>query len=250
MLYTVKEVSALSGVTIKALHHYHKIGLLPPCEISEAGYRLYGEKELERLQHILFYRELDFPLEEISRLLENGPDRLAILSGQRTLIGGRMDRLRRLIGTLDASISAAEQGAALEGAELFRGFRTEEEWKEALAEQDRHLKETYGMEPLADGPIDVAAMNEQAAEAVRFTACMAKALADGVRHDDAKVALLIREHLEALRRFGHETDAAGFAAQSRFFLSDDFHRRMLESQQTGLAYYMSAAADAYAAADR
>jgi DNA-binding transcriptional MerR regulator len=59
MLYTVKEVSDLSGVTIKTLHHYHKIGLLKPREISEAGYRLYGERELERLQEILFYRELE-----------------------------------------------------------------------------------------------------------------------------------------------------------------------------------------------
>lgn len=57
MLYTLKEVSELSGVTIKTLHHYHKIGLLAPCEISEAGYRLYGTKELERLQQILFYRK-------------------------------------------------------------------------------------------------------------------------------------------------------------------------------------------------
>ncbi|WP_420830634.1 MerR family transcriptional regulator [Cohnella algarum] len=67
MLYTVKEVSSLSGVTIKALHYYHKIGLLPPREISDAGYRLCGAEELKRLQHILFYRELDFSLEKEKR---------------------------------------------------------------------------------------------------------------------------------------------------------------------------------------
>ncbi|XWX60162.1 MerR family transcriptional regulator [Desulfitobacterium sp. AusDCA] len=64
MLYTVKEVAELAGVTIKTLHHYHKIGLLLPCEITDAGYRLYGPKELERLQQILFYRELDFSLND------------------------------------------------------------------------------------------------------------------------------------------------------------------------------------------
>lgn len=63
--YTVTEVARLAGVTVKALHHYHKIGLLKPCKVTEAGYRLYGTKELERLQQILFYRELDFSLEQI-----------------------------------------------------------------------------------------------------------------------------------------------------------------------------------------
>ncbi|GGB40658.1 hypothetical protein GCM10011409_17690 [Lentibacillus populi] len=65
MLYTVKEMAKFANVTIKTLHHYHKIGLLYPYKVSEAGYRLYGMKELERLQQILFYRELDFPLKEI-----------------------------------------------------------------------------------------------------------------------------------------------------------------------------------------
>lgn len=54
MLYGVKETAALSKVTVKTLHHYHKTGLLMPCEISEAGYRLYGTEELERLQQIIF----------------------------------------------------------------------------------------------------------------------------------------------------------------------------------------------------
>lgn len=61
MLYTVKEVSELSNVTVKTLHHYHKIGLLLPCKASGAGYRLYGTNELERLQEILFFREMDTP---------------------------------------------------------------------------------------------------------------------------------------------------------------------------------------------
>ncbi|WP_397334090.1 MerR family transcriptional regulator [Paenibacillus macerans] len=99
MPYTVKEVSALSGVTVKTLHHYHKIGLLLPCEISEAGYRLYGMKELERLQQILFYRELDLPLVQIKLLLEGEPDRAAILKEQKALLHERKHRLETMIQT-------------------------------------------------------------------------------------------------------------------------------------------------------
>ena len=65
MEYTVKQVAEMTGVTVKTLHHYHKIGLLLPCRVTEAGYRLYGEGELMRLQQILFYRELDFSLGDI-----------------------------------------------------------------------------------------------------------------------------------------------------------------------------------------
>jgi len=65
MSYTVHEVAKLSGVTIKTLYNYHRIGLLMPERIAENGYRYYGDKELKRLQQILFYRELGFPLKKI-----------------------------------------------------------------------------------------------------------------------------------------------------------------------------------------
>lgn len=104
MLYTVKEVSELSGVTIKTLHHYHKIGLLQPAEISDAGYRLYGAAELELLQQIRFYREMDFPLEQIKELMEETPDRLSILTEQEKLLLARWNRLERVLQTLRQSI--------------------------------------------------------------------------------------------------------------------------------------------------
>ncbi|GIN87757.1 hypothetical protein J6TS2_41430 [Heyndrickxia sporothermodurans] len=83
MLYTVKEISEMANVTIKTLYHYHKLGLLLPSKISEAGYRLYGQKELERLQEILFFRELDFPLKDIKTILDGQPERLSVLSNQK-----------------------------------------------------------------------------------------------------------------------------------------------------------------------
>ncbi len=79
MRLTVKELADLANVTVKTLHHYHKIGLLIPNEISEAGYRYYGQAELERLQQILFFRELDFSLEDIARALSGNADRSRIL---------------------------------------------------------------------------------------------------------------------------------------------------------------------------
>ncbi len=82
-MLTVKQVADLTGITIKTLYHYHKIGLLEPREITEAGYRLYGKKELEKLQHILFYRELDFSLESIQKILYEKKKPLRYVNGTK-----------------------------------------------------------------------------------------------------------------------------------------------------------------------
>ncbi|MCZ8518533.1 MULTISPECIES: MerR family transcriptional regulator [Paenibacillus] len=247
MLYTVKEVSDLSGVTVKTLHHYHKIGLLLPCEVSEAGYRLYGVKELERLQQILFFRELEIPLKEIERLLGEEPERLSILSQQEDLLLLRKQRLDAILRTLRQSISSMGEGIPMETADMFKGFESEEEWRKGLAEQNQYLKEAYGYDLLDSAEINVEEMNEQAAEAAAFMYGMARALRKGVMHNDGEVHRLIGSHLAFLNKQGHAAAPADFVLQTRFFLSDPFHLRMLEDQQTGLAYYLAAGAEAYAA---
>lgn len=248
MLYTVKEVSELSNVTIKTLHHYHKIGLLMPNQVSEAGYRLYGTKELERLQEILFYREMDFSLEQIKDMLEHQTDRLAILTQQEKLLLQRQDRLETIIQTLRKSIASLTGGKTMDNKELFKGFETEEEWNNALSEQNDYLKETYGVDAMEVASADVQGINEQAAEAMAFMNQMASSLRGGVKHNDAKVHSLIRDHLQFMNDHGHPTSATDFAAQTQFFLNDEFHLQMLENQQTGLAYYLHTAAGAFAVA--
>ncbi|GGD53293.1 MerR family transcriptional regulator [Paenibacillus nasutitermitis] len=248
MLYTVKEVSSLSNVTIKTLHHYHKIGLLLPGEVSEAGYRLYGIKQLERLQQILFYKELDFTLDQIKHLLEGDPDPSSIFAKQEKLLLQRKQRLETIIETLRKSISRRENGEQMDDKEMFKGFASEEEWESAMEEQNKHLKETYDVELNQSAPLDIQNMNDLASEAASFMTGMAEALRAGLKHNDEKIGHSISNHLAFLNEHGHNLSAADFAAQTRFFLADDFHLQMLEGQQTGLAYYLSAAADAYAAA--
>lgn len=70
---TVKQVSKLTGISVRTLHHYDAIGLLKPAKVTEAGYRLYDDKALKRLQNILLFRELQFPLKEIKAILDS-PD--------------------------------------------------------------------------------------------------------------------------------------------------------------------------------
>jgi len=95
---TVNEVSKLSGVSVRTLHHYDKIGLLKPTEVTEAGYRLYDESALQRLQHILLFKELQFPLKDIKTILDNPDfDRNKALEQQIELLTMKKEHLENLI---------------------------------------------------------------------------------------------------------------------------------------------------------
>ncbi len=95
---TVKEVSRITGVSVRTLHHYDAIGLLPPTRVTEAGYRLYDESSLERLHTILLFRELQFPLKEIKAILDSpGFDPMDALAQQIGLLELQRKHLDRLI---------------------------------------------------------------------------------------------------------------------------------------------------------
>ena len=97
-MMTVREVSAKTGVSVRALHHYDQIGLLKPAAVTEAGYRLYDLKSLERLQLILLFRELQFPLKDIRGILDSpGFDRNRALEQQIELLKLRREHLDNLI---------------------------------------------------------------------------------------------------------------------------------------------------------
>lgn len=99
---TVKEISDLTGISVRTLHYYDEIGLLKPTEKSDAGYRLYDDKALETLQQILFFREFDISLKEIKAVLDNlALERNQILQVQRKMLVTKKERMERLIASID-----------------------------------------------------------------------------------------------------------------------------------------------------
>ena len=99
---TVKEISDLTGISVRTLHYYDEIGLLKPTEKSDAGYRLYDDKALETLQQILFFREFDISLKEIKAVLDNPAlERNQILQVQRKMLITKKERMERLIASID-----------------------------------------------------------------------------------------------------------------------------------------------------
>ena len=95
---TVKEVSEITGVSIRTLRYYDEIGLLQPTELSEAGYRLYDNKALEKLQEILFFRELEIPLSDIRKIMDTpNYDKEQVLLTQKILLEQKRNRLNGII---------------------------------------------------------------------------------------------------------------------------------------------------------
>jgi DNA-binding transcriptional MerR regulator len=123
MMCTVKQLAKAAGVTVRTLHYYDEIGLLKPSFVKENGYRYYEEKELLKLQQILFFRELEFPLDDIIRMV-NTPEysMLEALADHKKLLEMKRRRLDRLLHTIDATIKKVKDGEMMSSADLFASF--------------------------------------------------------------------------------------------------------------------------------
>ena len=140
MRYTVKAVADMAGISIRALYHYDAIGLLKPSGSSLAGYRQYGEADLERLQEVLFFRELGFSLQEIKEMVDNPSyDRRQALALHRDLLLEKRKRLDDLLRNVGQTLDSMERGRDMATAELFGGL---DEAK--LEEYRKEAKERWG----------------------------------------------------------------------------------------------------------
>lgn len=139
-LLTVKQVAKLSGVSVRALHHYDEIGLLKPARVGRNRYRYYGEPELMRLQQILLHRELDIPLDRIRGILDDPAfDQREALLKQRDRLAVEAKRYAQLVRTIDRTIARLDGENAMRNADLYKGISPQKQ-----AEYEAWLIEKYG----------------------------------------------------------------------------------------------------------
>lgn len=150
---TVRETARLSGVSVRTLHYYDSIGLLRPAGTTEAGYRLYGEEELKKLQQILFFRELGFPLADIRRILSDpGFDSRKALLEHRSLLTMERDRLDGLLRLVDKILKGEQSmsfqefdSTAIEAARRKYAEEAKERWGNTEAWRESEKKTaSYG----------------------------------------------------------------------------------------------------------
>jgi len=154
--WTVGQVADVFGVTVRTLHHYDEVGLLVPSERSAAGYRLYTDGDLVRLQQIVVYRRLELPLDEIASLLAGDEDASAHLRRQREAVMNRLDELTEIVVAIDRALEREMEERPATTAELTElfgdGFTDEYEqeaeerwgetdaWKQSQSRTKRYTK--------------------------------------------------------------------------------------------------------------
>ncbi|MFF4324278.1 MerR family transcriptional regulator [Streptomyces sp. NPDC001568] len=135
MGWSVGQVAGFAGVTVRTLHHYDEVGLLSPSSRSGAGHRRYDDADLDRLQRILFYRELGFPLDEVAVLLDDpDSDPEEHLRRQHSLLSDRIARLQQMAKAVEHAMEAKKMGINLtpeEKFEVFGDFDPDEHTEEA-----------------------------------------------------------------------------------------------------------------------
>ena len=156
--YTVQELASLAGVSVRTLHHYDSIGLLAPSSRSEAGYRLYGESELYRLQQILFYREVDMPLKHIRSVLDDPSfDLVQALENHKKVLKEKSLRLQGLVRTIDKTLSRIKgEDEMVTDKELYCEFS-----KETLAEYQDYMAKKFDPEIMKEAEESVKKMSKK-----------------------------------------------------------------------------------------
>jgi MerR family transcriptional regulator, thiopeptide resistance regulator len=243
--HTVRRLARLAGVSVRTLHHYDAIGLLKPGRRSPSGYRLYGQADLLRLQQILFYRELDLPLPEIARILDDPDfDPAESLRSHRKALEAKLGRLHRLLRTLDETLAHYSGGPMLTDAELYQGFppdRVESIRKEA--------RERYGEEKVADSERRAQAMGRERwaqvqGEAEAINRDLAALLAAGSDPGAAEARAVVARHLAWIGNFW-SPDAESYRGLGRLYVEHPEFRAYYEKAAPGLADFLSRAIERF-----
>jgi DNA-binding transcriptional MerR regulator len=249
--YTVKQVAKLSGVSVRALHHYDEIGLLKPDSVGANGYRYYGRDELLRLQQILFHRELGFPLDQIRQVLDApGFDRVAALKAQRARLEAETKRHRELLKTIDTTLAELEGERQMDETAMYKGFDPRKQ-----AEHEAWLTERFGdkVKPAIESSrarfqgMTPAQVAQTMADAEAIEADFAGALKAGLPPDSDAVLGITRRHAAWVgASWNAAPTAERYKGLGQLFLDHPEFRARYEGRAPGLTEYLAAAMRAYA----
>ncbi|WP_327088334.1 MerR family transcriptional regulator [Nonomuraea sp. NBC_01738] len=240
MNYAVGHVARLGGVTVRTLHHYDEIGLLTPSERTSGGYRRYSDPDLDRLQQVLFYRELGFPLEEIAVILDDpGADPLTHLRRQHHLLTRRIDRLTAMTTTLENEMEARAMGINLtpeERFEVFGDFRQEDyepEVRQRWGDTEAYRQSRQRMSRMTKA--DWVRFKEEAAATV---AAFVEAHASGAPADGPRAMDLAEEHRQHLNRWCYDCSYEMHRGLGDMYVEDPRFTANYEGAASGLTLYI------------
>jgi MerR family transcriptional regulator, thiopeptide resistance regulator len=243
--YLVKEVAQIAGVSVRTLHHYDELGLLAPRARTSAGYRLYDDQDLLRLQQILIGRELGLPLEEIRRSLDDPKfDRKRALLGQREQLRQRAKQTDAMLRAVDAALALLEapqdqEGNTMDLKQIFAGF--EHEQHEAEAEQrwgntDAYKESTKRTKGYSKEDWQRCGVEQGAVYSDAF-----KALSAGMAPESPEAMEIAERHRLAIDRWFYPCSYAMHCGLADMYEQDSRFAENIDKYGAGLTGFLSAA---------
>jgi DNA-binding transcriptional MerR regulator len=244
--YTVGEVAKIAHVSVRTLHHYDEIGLLEPSGRSDAGYRLYADEDLERLQQVLFYRELGFGLGDVRDIMRDpSVDRRGTLLAQRERIAARAARLKAMLDLIDKTLTSLEGGIPMNGEEMFGVFGDFDP-----GEHEEEVRERWGdTDAYAESARRTSGYTRQDWERVKRESeeanlAIARLMDEGVPPDDARAMDAVESARLLIDTWFYPCSREMHAELGRMYVADPRFTATYEKIRPGMARYVCGAAAA------
>ncbi|GGG89286.1 MerR family transcriptional regulator [Paenibacillus radicis (ex Gao et al. 2016)] len=242
MEYTIQKLALLAGVSTRTLRYYDEIGLLKPARINSSGYRIYGQQEVDRLQHILFYRELGVSLDEIKDSVASPAfDADRALEEHRVKLLEKREQLNRLIANVDKTLEQRKGKSAMSDKQKFEGF------KQSLIDDNeqkygKEIRAKYGNETIDRSKKKLKNMTEEQHAAIeKLNEQLHRKLAEAFATGDA-AGVLAQEaadlHRQWLTFYWDTYNKEAHAGVAQMYVDDERFTAYYDSEQPGTAAFL------------
>jgi Predicted transcriptional regulators len=253
MEYTVQKLGRLAGISTRTLRYYDEIGLLKPARINSSGYRIYGQPEVDRLQQILFYRELDVGLEEIKEIV-GAPefDARSALTKHREQLLAKRRQLDALIANIDLTLAHQEGMTNMSDQQKFEGFK-QQLIDDNEAKYGEEIRAKYGNEQVDKSNAKIKNMTkEQHEEIERLSEDIHATLAQAFETGDPAGELAQKAadlHRRWLTFYWDQYTKEAHAGVAQMYVDDERFRAYYDKDQPGIAEFLRDAVRIYTGID-
>ena len=253
-MYSIGELSELAGVSARTLRYYDRLGLLKPAHTNEAGYRFYGDREVNLLQQILFYRERGFDLKTIRHLLcAEDYDVVRTLEEHLLELERQRDRMNSLISLVERSIRAVKGEENMSDKEKFEAFK-ERAVRENEEKYGSELREKYGDEAVDASQKKILGMSEEDYERFQNLSRevlerLQAAVLDGVSPDSDEAGRIVMLHKEWLGMTWKKYTQEAHRAMANLYISDERFKLYYDREVPGWAELLQKAIEYHVGKD-
>lgn len=251
MSYTINKTAQLAGVTLRTLRYYDRIGLLVPSGRTEAGYRLYSDEDVEKLQQILFFRELDFPLAKIEQILGSPEyDRREALKMQVRYLEKRAERYWKLSELARETLRNLEGGIKMDRKEMFKAFDYDK-----IIDHQKHYedeaKERWGHSDAYKISAQRAARytredwEKMNAESEEFLKEMIDCFQEGVPYSDSRMMAVCEKARNQINTWFYPCSLEMYSNLGNMYIADERFSEYYDKFVPGLAAYYNEAIQYY-----